>query len=96
MARISTITRRLIPAPAAGLLVLLGTGYAMWPLPYPMIYMAVAVVPAALVARHGEEKTRRILGRQTFNNLIYPNLSINPLFATMRMVSMTRAEAGWE
>ena len=41
---------------------------------------------AALVARHGEEKTRRILGRQTFNNLIYPNLSINPLFATMRII----------
>jgi phenylpropionate dioxygenase-like ring-hydroxylating dioxygenase large terminal subunit len=40
----------------------------------------------SLVARHGEEKTRRILGRQTFNNLIYPNLSINPLFQTLRII----------
>jgi phenylpropionate dioxygenase-like ring-hydroxylating dioxygenase large terminal subunit len=40
----------------------------------------------SLVARHGEEKTRRILARQTFNNLIYPNLSINPLFQTLRII----------
>ena len=40
----------------------------------------------SLVARHGEEKTRRILARQTFNNLIYPNLSINPLFQTLRVI----------
>jgi len=40
----------------------------------------------SLVARHGEEKTRAILARQTFNNLIYPNLSINPLFQTLRVI----------
>ena len=41
---------------------------------------------AALVARMGEEKTRKVLGRATFNNLIYPNISVNPLFQTMRRV----------
>ena len=40
----------------------------------------------SLVARHGEEKTRKILARQTFNNLVYPNLSINPLFQTLRVI----------
>lgn len=40
----------------------------------------------SLVARHGEDKTKRILARQTFNNLIYPNLSINPLFQTLRLI----------
>ncbi|HWP43636.1 MAG TPA: hypothetical protein VNO14_10405, partial [Blastocatellia bacterium] len=60
MARISTIIRRLLSAPAAGLLVLLGTGYAMWPLPRPLVYMAVAILPAALVARAGDGLFRRI------------------------------------
>jgi phenylpropionate dioxygenase-like ring-hydroxylating dioxygenase large terminal subunit len=41
---------------------------------------------AKLVARHGEEKTKAILARKTFNNLVYPNVSINPLFQTLRFI----------
>ena len=41
---------------------------------------------ASLVARHGEEKTKAVLARQTFNNLVYPNVSVNPLFLTLRLI----------
>jgi phenylpropionate dioxygenase-like ring-hydroxylating dioxygenase large terminal subunit len=39
-----------------------------------------------MVAAHGEARTERILGRETFNNLIYPNLSLNTRFQQFRVV----------
>ncbi len=39
-----------------------------------------------LVARHGEAKTAAILGMDRFNNLIYPNLSINTRFQQLRVI----------
>ena len=41
---------------------------------------------AALVQRHGEDKTRAILGVDRFNNLIWPALSVNSRFQTLRIV----------
>jgi phenylpropionate dioxygenase-like ring-hydroxylating dioxygenase large terminal subunit len=41
---------------------------------------------AALVARHGEDKTRAVLAVDRFNNLIWPNVSVNSRFAVMRVV----------
>ena len=41
---------------------------------------------AALVERHGEDKTRAILGVDRFNNLIWPALSVNSRFQTLRIV----------
>jgi phenylpropionate dioxygenase-like ring-hydroxylating dioxygenase large terminal subunit len=39
-----------------------------------------------LVARHGEAKTAAILAMDRFNNLIYPNLSINTRFQQLRQI----------
>jgi phenylpropionate dioxygenase-like ring-hydroxylating dioxygenase large terminal subunit len=39
-----------------------------------------------LVARHGEAKTVEILAVDRFNNLIYPNLSINTRFQQLRVI----------
>lgn len=41
---------------------------------------------AALVACHGEKKMRDILAVDRFNNLIWPNLSVNSRFQTLRIV----------
>ncbi len=41
---------------------------------------------AIMVERHGEARTDEILARDTFNNLIYPNLSINTRFQQMRVI----------
>ena len=41
---------------------------------------------ALMVERHGEARTAEILGRDTFNNLIYPNVSINTRFQQMRVI----------
>lgn len=40
----------------------------------------------ALVARHGEEKTAQVLAVDRFNNLVWPNLSLNARFGAMRVV----------
>jgi phenylpropionate dioxygenase-like ring-hydroxylating dioxygenase large terminal subunit len=40
----------------------------------------------ALVARHGEEKTGRVLAVDRFNNLVWPTLSVNSRFAALRVV----------
>jgi phenylpropionate dioxygenase-like ring-hydroxylating dioxygenase large terminal subunit len=40
---------------------------------------------AALVARHGEEKTAAILAMRRFNNIVYPNLIINAQYQQMRV-----------
>jgi phenylpropionate dioxygenase-like ring-hydroxylating dioxygenase large terminal subunit len=39
-----------------------------------------------LVTRHGETKTAAILAMDRFNNLIYPNLSINTRFQQLRVI----------
>jgi hypothetical protein len=41
---------------------------------------------SALSARHGPEKTQAVLAVDRFNNLIWPNLSVNSRFQTVRMV----------
>ena len=41
---------------------------------------------AALGARLGPEQAERVLARRSFNNLIYPNLSVNPPFQTLRFI----------
>lgn len=41
---------------------------------------------ARLVARHGEAKTAAILGEDRFNNLVYPNISINAQYQQIRIV----------
>lgn len=41
---------------------------------------------AQLVARHGEEKTARVLGEDRFNNLVYPNVSLNAQYQQIRIV----------
>ena len=41
---------------------------------------------AALTAVHGEERTGEILGRDAFNNLIYPNLNFNTRFQQLRVI----------
>jgi phenylpropionate dioxygenase-like ring-hydroxylating dioxygenase large terminal subunit len=46
----------------------------------------------ALVARHGEEKTAAILAVDRFNNLIWPNVSVNSRFAAMRVVQPLAAD----
>ena len=40
----------------------------------------------ALVARHGEEKTAAVLAVDRFNNLVWPNISVNARFGAMRVV----------
>jgi len=39
-----------------------------------------------LVAQHGEEKTNAILGEDRFNNLFYPNISVNAQYQQIRIV----------
>jgi len=41
---------------------------------------------AKLVARHGEEKTAQVLGQDRFNNLLYPNVSLNAQYQQIRIV----------
>ncbi len=41
---------------------------------------------AIMVDRYGEDRTAEILGRDTFNNLIYPNISINTRFQQFRVI----------
>ncbi|MGH7004603.1 MAG: SRPBCC family protein, partial [Alphaproteobacteria bacterium] len=41
---------------------------------------------ARLVARHGEAKTDAILGEDRFNNLFYPNISVNAQYQQLRIV----------
>jgi hypothetical protein len=40
----------------------------------------------ALVERHGEEKAAAVLGVDRFNNVIWPNVSVNARFGAMRIV----------
>ena len=40
----------------------------------------------ALVERHGEEKTAAVLAVDRFNNLVWPNLSLNARFGALRVV----------
>ena len=40
----------------------------------------------ALVERHGEEKAAAVLSVDRFNNLIWPNISVNARFGVMRIV----------
>jgi phenylpropionate dioxygenase-like ring-hydroxylating dioxygenase large terminal subunit len=47
---------------------------------------AFASYRAALVDRLGPEQADAVLARRTFNNLIYPNLSVNPQFQTLRLI----------
>jgi phenylpropionate dioxygenase-like ring-hydroxylating dioxygenase large terminal subunit len=42
---------------------------------------------AALVERHGEAKTAAILAVDRFNNLVWPNVSINARFQVMRVLT---------
>jgi phenylpropionate dioxygenase-like ring-hydroxylating dioxygenase large terminal subunit len=41
---------------------------------------------AALAARHGEAQAAEILGLDRFNNLIYPNISVNAQYHQLRVV----------
>jgi phenylpropionate dioxygenase-like ring-hydroxylating dioxygenase large terminal subunit len=41
---------------------------------------------AALVARHGAEKAAAVLAVDRFNNLVWPNVSVNARFGAMRVV----------
>ena len=47
---------------------------------------------AQLVERHGEEKAAAVLALDRFNNLVWPNLSINARFAAMRVVQPLAAD----
>lgn len=46
----------------------------------------------ALVERHGEEKTAAVLALDRFNNLVWPNISVNARFAAMRVVRPLAAD----
>lgn len=39
-----------------------------------------------LAARHGEDKTARVLAEDRFNNLLYPNVSLNAQYQQIRIV----------
>ena len=41
---------------------------------------------ARMAAAYGEEGMKRIFGRETFNNLVYPNLSFNTRFQQLRVI----------
>ena len=43
-----------------------------------------------LVERHGEEKAAAVLAVDRFNNLVWPNVSVNARFAAMRVVHAAR------
>jgi phenylpropionate dioxygenase-like ring-hydroxylating dioxygenase large terminal subunit len=45
-----------------------------------------------LVERHGEEKAANVLAVDRFNNLVWPNVSINARFAAMRVVQPLAAD----
>lgn len=45
-----------------------------------------------LVARHGEEKAAAVLAVDRFNNLVWPNVSVNSRFAAMRVVQPLAAD----
>jgi len=45
-----------------------------------------------LVERHGEEKAANVLALDRFNNLVWPNVSINARFAAMRVVQPLAAD----
>ena len=45
-----------------------------------------------LVERHGEEKTAAVLAVDRFNNLVWPNVSVNSRFAAMRVVHALAAD----
>lgn len=45
-----------------------------------------AAYRAALVGRHGETKTAEVLGLDRFNNLLWPNVSVNSRFGVLRVV----------
>ena len=45
-----------------------------------------------LVERHGEEKTAAVLAVDRFNNLVWPNLSLNARFAALRVVQPLAAD----
>jgi phenylpropionate dioxygenase-like ring-hydroxylating dioxygenase large terminal subunit len=47
---------------------------------------------AQLVERHGEEKAAGVLAVDRFNNLVWPNVSINARFAAMRVVQPLAAD----
>jgi phenylpropionate dioxygenase-like ring-hydroxylating dioxygenase large terminal subunit len=46
----------------------------------------------ALVRRHGEEKTAAVLAVDRFNNLVWPNISVNARFAALRVVRPLAAD----
>ena len=46
----------------------------------------------ALVARHGEAKAAAVLALDRFNNLVWPNVSVNSRFAAMRVVQPLAAD----
>ena len=46
----------------------------------------------ALVARHGAEKANAVLAVDRFNNLVWPNVSINARFGAMRVVRPLAAD----
>ena len=45
-----------------------------------------------LLERHGEAKTAEVLAMDRFNNLVWPNLSLNSRFAAMRVVQPLAAD----
>ena len=45
-----------------------------------------------LVERHGEEKTAQVLAVDRFNNLVWPNVSLNSRFAALRVVQPLAAD----
>ena len=47
---------------------------------------------AQLVERHGEEKAAAVLAVDRFNNLVWPNVSVNARFAAMRVVQPVAAD----
>ena len=47
---------------------------------------------AQLVERHGEEKAAAVLAVDRFNNLVWPNVSVNARFAAMRVVQPLAAD----
>ena len=47
---------------------------------------AFAAYKVALVARLGDARAKEVLGWDTYNHLIYPNLVINPRFQSIRVV----------
>ncbi len=51
-----------------------------------------AAYRTAMVAAHGEERAAEILGWDTFNHLIYPNLVLNPKHQQMRVLQPVAAD----